>query len=417
MDAVATGVLRIAVAALGGAAIGIERQWSGHAEGPGGRLGGLRTFTLLGGLAGIAGWLWTVGASGPAVVLLAGSAGLVLATFAAASRHDVYGTTEVAALVALAAGVLSGLGFMPLASGIVALTCLLLVEKTRVHQAVSRLDDAEIRAGVRFAVMAAVILPLLPEGPYGPLGGVRPRQLWMLVLFFSGLSFVGFIGRRAVGAKRGYAIAGLLGGLVSSTSVTFTFSRESRSRPELAHTLAIGVLAACAVLPLRVLLGVAVLNRDLLPVLALLLAAPFLAGILTALVGWRRVRPEEGGDAGPPNPLELRNALQMAAAFQVVLFAVHLARAQWGNAGLVVSGAVFGLTDLDALTISMARAAATDATLVLPAAQAIAMGILSNTLFKIGLAVALGRAAVRVLVPIGLAVVAVASILSLVVVR
>ena len=79
--------------------------------------------------------------------------------------------------------------------------------------------------------MAAVILPLLPAGPFGPLGGVRPRQLWALVLFFSGLSFVGYLARRAAGPGRGYALAGTLGGVLSSTSVTLTFSRLSRESP------------------------------------------------------------------------------------------------------------------------------------------------------------------------------------------
>ena len=110
-------------------------------------------------------------------------------------------------------------------SGIIAVTFLLLVEKTRLHALVSKLDRDEIRAAARFAVMAAVILPLLPEGPFGPLGGIRPRLLWALVLFFSGLSFLGYLARRTFGRSRGYALAGTLGGIVSSTS-----ARRSRSR-------------------------------------------------------------------------------------------------------------------------------------------------------------------------------------------
>ena len=90
----------------------------------------------------------------------------------------------------------------------------------------------ELEAAARFAVMAVVILPLLPEGPYGPAGGIRPRELWALVLLFAGLSFAGYIARRVVGAKHGYPVAGLLGGLMSSTSVTLAFSRASRDEPK-----------------------------------------------------------------------------------------------------------------------------------------------------------------------------------------
>ena len=147
-----------------------------------------------------------------------------------------------------------------LASAIIALETLLLVEKSRLHALVQRIDDVELRAGVRFAVMACVILPLLPEGPYGPLGGIRPRELWALVLFFSALSFLGHVARRLVGPGHGYLVTGLIGGLVSSTNVTFTFARLSRGDPALERALAFGAVGANAVLYPRVLVATAVLN-------------------------------------------------------------------------------------------------------------------------------------------------------------
>lgn len=397
------GVVRIAIAALGGAAIGLERQWSGHASGPEARIGGIRTFTLLGGLAGTAGWFWTLGATALAAVLLAGAVGIVIAGYVAVSGRDVEGTTEVAALVTVAAGTLAGVGYLALASGMIAVTALLLVEKTRLHQTVERLDDTGIRAGVRFAVMAAVILPLLPEGPFGPLGGVRPRLLWLLVLFFSGMSFVGYIARRVVGQKHGYVLAGLLGGLVSSTNIAFVFSKESREDPSLSGSLALGILAACAVLFVRVALSIAVLNTTLLLAVLPYLAAPFLVGSALVFVGWKRA--DRAGTEKPnqlSNPLHLRSALQMAALFQIVLFAVHLAKEHWGDSGLLASGAVLGLTDMDALTISMTRTAA-DPALVRTAAHAVALGVVSNTIVKAGAAALIGRGAVRTLVPLGLA--------------
>jgi uncharacterized membrane protein (DUF4010 family) len=401
------GVLRIAVAAICGAAVGVEREWSGHATGPTARIGGVRTFTLLGALAGLAGWMWAVGFTALSTVLLAGGVGLVVVGYVAASRRDVDGTTEVAALVTLAAGTLAGLGYLALASGVIAVTCLLLVEKSRLHTTVARLDDTEIRAAIRFAVMAVVILPLLPEGPYGPWGGIRPRELWLLVLFFSGISFAGFLARRAVGVKHGYPLAGLLGGIVSSTSVTFTFARESREQPLLSRPLAFGILGACTVMFLRIVVATAVLNQDLMTALLPFVAAPFLIGIVCTVLGWRRLDAGSDHVAEPSNPLELRAALQMALLFQVVLLAVHAARDQWGDIGLVVSGAIVGLTDMDALTISMAKSASEPAAIA-AASQAIAVGILANTLFKSAIAIVLGRGAVRILVPLCLAAMAIA---------
>ncbi|HLG57584.1 MAG TPA: MgtC/SapB family protein [Vicinamibacterales bacterium] len=182
-------ILGLSIAALGGAAVGLERQWSGHAEGPAARFAGIRTFTMLGAVGGLSGWLWSAGVTTPAAILFAGSVTIIAAAYVAGSRHDVDGTTEVAALVVLVAGMLAGIGSVRLASGIIALVTLLLVEKSRLHALVHRIDDVGLRSGVRFAVMALVVLPLLPVGPYGPLGGIRPRELWAVVLFFTGLSF------------------------------------------------------------------------------------------------------------------------------------------------------------------------------------------------------------------------------------
>ena len=243
-----SNIVALLIAALGGAAVGLERQWSGHSEGPGARFAGIRTFTMLGAVGGFSGWLWTAGVTVPAAILLSGAVAVVVAAYVAGSRNDIDGTTEVAALVVLTAGLLAGMGSIRLASGIFALLTLLLVEKSRLHALVQRIDDVGLRSGVRFAVMALVVLPLLPEGPYGPLGGIRPREIWALVLFFSGLSFAGYVARRVVGQGRGYLVTGLLGGLVSSTNVTFTFARTSRTDIASDRALAFGAVAANAML-------------------------------------------------------------------------------------------------------------------------------------------------------------------------
>ena len=405
-------LIGLLIAALGGAAVGLERQRSGHADGPGARFAGIRTFTLLGGVAGLSGSLWTLGLTGPAVVLLGAAAAITTAAYIAASRHDVDGTTEVAALVVMAAGVLSGIGAYRLASGIIALTTLLLVEKSRLHALAARIDDVGLRAGVRFAVMALVVLPLLPQGPYGPLGGVRPRELWALALFFSGLSFVGFIARRMVGPGHGYFITGLLGGLISSTNVTLTFARASRAEPASARALAFGAVAANAVLYPRVLIATAVLNVALLPALFPYLVIPGLVAALAAAMGFRRTTDDGPAGQGMTNPLQLAAALQMALLFQAVLMLVHLVGGVWGQAGILTSAAVLGLTDVDALTVSMARGAAYTASLDV-AAIAIALGVLSNTVMKLAVAWFFGSQPFRKIAGATLAVMIAAAALVL----
>ena len=413
MPVAAVDVVGLCIAALGGTAVGIERQWSGHADGLGARFAGIRTFTLIGGLGGLGGALWTLGDAGPAVVVLSGTAALCVAAYIAASRNDVDGTTEAAALVVLTSGFLAGVGSYRLASAVIAVTCLLLIEKSRLHSLVARIDDVALRAGVRFGVMALVVLPLLPEGPYGPFGGIRPRELWALVLFFSGLSFLGYLARRMLGPNQGYLVAGLLGGLVSSTNVTFTFARTSRAEPASDDALAYGAIAANAMLYPRVLLALAVLNLPLLPLAARYLALPALAAVTAAVVGLRRSHDENSTTSNIANPLQLTSALQMAFAFQAMLMLVHLAGTAWGSAGVYGSAAVLGLTDVDALTVSMARGVAQAVSLD-TAAIAIAVGVLSNTGLKLALALLLGSPRFQKIVGLTLGVMALLAVVSLV---
>ncbi|MEZ5416614.1 MAG: DUF4010 domain-containing protein [Vicinamibacterales bacterium] len=398
--------IRLAIAAVAGAVVGVERQWSGHADGPQARFAGVRTFTMLGLVGGMTGVLHEAGAPLAAGALLVGAAALVVAAYASAARHDVDGTTEVAALVVLAAGTLAGIGHLVLASGIATLTGLLLVEKSELHALVARVKGDDLRNGIRFAVMAVVILPMLPAGPYGPPPGLRPRELWALVLFFSGLSFAGHIARKAVGARRGLTVAGALGGLISSTNVTLTFARASRDAPDVeARALGVGALAANIVLFPRVLAASAVLS----PAMAVA-ALPWLLPPALLITFAAAVAARGGGTAAHAphdslNPLRVPAALQMAALFQIVLYAVHMARAWFGEAGLFGSAAALGLTDVDALTMTMARSV-TPAAGAEVAARAVAIGVLSNTLLKTAVAVVVGSGAYRRVAGTGLAVTA-----------
>jgi len=406
---------RLAIAGLVGLAAGLEREWSGHASGPDARFAGLRTFCLLGLLGGIAGVLASASHVVLGAVLAAGGAALCVAAYVVvvARRSTLAdGTTEAAALAIIALGVLAGLGSMGIAAGAGAIVVLLLSEKTRLHWLVRQMSEPELRAGLQFAVLAVVVLPLLPAGPFFGALAVEPRALWVLVLLFSGLNFAGFIARRILGAQFGLGVAGALGGVVSSTAVTLTFSRQSRSDEGVGGALARGVLASCTVLIPRVLVVSAILNPSVSLGLLPMLALPLAVGIAFSLVGWR-------SDASPPrtaseesdNPLHLGAALQMAAVFQIAMIAVAFARRLWGNVGVYSSATVLGLTDVDALTLSMSRQEADLAAVV--AARAIALGILSNTLLKLAVAAAIGRATYRKRAATGLAALAASTALGL----
>lgn len=416
-----TPIADLAVAALAGLAVGVEREWSGHTRGPDARFAGVRTFFLLGGLGGIAGKFLASGDTGVAVALLASASALVVAAYVLAVRRPEAtpdGTTETAALVVLALGVLAGLGNRTFVSGITAIVVLALAEKSRVQLWLTRVDEHQMRAALLFAVLALVVLPLIPDGRYGPYESIRPRELWIVVLLFSGLNFAGYVARQVVGMERGYGVTGLLGGLVSSTAVTLHFSRKSKVEPDFAEPLGLGVVAACTVLVPRVIIVASLLEPNVGGRVIPFLAPPFLVGAgFVALVLWRARRASTDmentgehaapGDAGR-NPLGLWQAVQMAIAFQVVLLGLAWVQNTVGTPGVLMTAFVLGLTDVDALTLSMSRMGA-DAALRQLAATAIAVGVLANTLLKLTLTLVLGSRAFQRRASLGLGALALAS--------
>ncbi|TFG50034.1 MAG: DUF4010 domain-containing protein, partial [Gemmatimonadales bacterium] len=400
--------------ALVGLAVGIEREWSGHASGPGARFAGARTFLVLGVIGGLAGELGVAGLVLPAAAILLAAGALAVASYVTAARRGgdeaVDGTTEAAAIVVLALGAIAGLGEARLAAATGAVVVLVLREKSTIHGFVRRLDEGELRGALQFAVMALVLLPILPVGPYGPLGGIRPRGLWVMVLIVSGLSYAGYIARRAIGPSRGTAVSGILGGVVSSTAVTLQASRESR-RDEAPHeALAVGVVGACAVLLPRITIVTLALRPSLaLPVGGYLLPA----FVVAALLVWRRWRTNagEGSEARPEmelkSPLRVGSALLLAVGFQAVLMLLVLVREQFGDQGVLPTAAFLGLTDMDALTYSMIRLAEAGVSTTMVIA-AISVGVLSNTLFKLFTVLALGVGRFRRIAATGLTLQAVA---------
>lgn len=408
---------RLGVAGLAGLAVGVEREWSGHAAGPHARFAGVRTFFLMGLLAGIAGWLADGGMGAVAAALMVGGAALtvsayLVAAWGAGERID--GTTEAAALLVLALGAAAGLGHLRIVSAATAVTVFALGEKSRIEGLVRRIDEAELRGALEFAVLALVILPLLPEGPFGPLGGVRPRTLWTVVLFFSALNYAGYIARRAIGESRGAEIAGLLGGAMSSTAVTFQFSRRSRAEPSLSTALGAGVIGACTVLLPRVGVVTLVLNPAMAITLVPYLLPPFLIGVFLTVRPLLQARAEEPVDRvpDPKSPLGLWSSIRMALAFQLVLMAIFVVRQRFGTPGVLTSAGLLGLTDMDALTLAMSRLG-TDSAMLTLGAKAIAIGVLSNTVLKFALGVTLGSHRFRRTAGWGLVALGAGSLLGL----
>lgn len=408
------GATRLAVASLIGLAAGLERQWSGHASGADARFAGLRTFLLLGILGGTCGLLATLGFELLAVAGLAAGFSLAVAAYVAATRGragNLDGTTEVAAVVVVALTALAGSGWLMLASAAGAIVVLALSQKQRLHGLVGAIGAAELSAGLQFAVLAVVVLPLLPPGPYLEPLAVRPRALWGVVLAFCALNFASYVALRAVGSRRGYGIAGALGGLLSSTAVTLAYARRSRYADENASALARGVVAACTVLIPRIFVISTALNPRVALAAAPYLLPVMLAGVLLVVIGGNKPTPAKAEAEADRSPLRFMNALQMAVAFQVALSAIALLRPRLGEIGLYGAAVALGLTDMDALNVSMSsRTSLIEPSL---AGRALAVGMLANTLFKLGLSLVIGSGAFRRRAAMGLATLAMVSAAAL----
>jgi uncharacterized membrane protein (DUF4010 family) len=338
-----------------------------------------------------------------AVVVLAAFALTVSAyVMAVNKRQNAFdGTTEAAAIVVVAIGVAAGLGWTSLAAGAGSIVVLALREKARLHALVARVGEVELRGALQFAALALVVLPLLPRGPLFGALAIEPRALWTVVLIFLGINYVGYLIRHALGPDLGYGVAGAVGGLVSSTVVTLTFSQRSKRESNTGVALARGIMAASAVSPIRLLVLALVMDAAVGLALAPMLGAVAAAGGVAAWVIGRRARKVGDSESlAPANPLGLLSAIEIAAAFQVAMIALRFTREWWGTSGAFASAALLGLADMDALTFSTIRSGVVADPNV--AAAVITTGLVVNMLLKASIVAVAGTAEVRRIAGLGL---------------
>jgi len=398
-----------ASALLIGALIGVEREKRAVAEGDRG-IGGLRTFILVATLGALGGWfavvyqqLWFVGGA-------LGTTALLVATgywLGARQKPGSLGlTTEVAALVVCLLAAMVMLGHRELAVAIAVVTAAVLAYKEPLHGLVDKLGWDDVFAGVRLLLATFVVLPLLPDQPLDPWGALNPRSLWLLVLLISGLSLVGYVATRWLGEHRGTAVTGLAGGLVSSTAVTLAFARRSREgtdgalRDRIGRALAGGVLLAWGVMFVRVLIEVAVVDPSLLG----RLLVPFTAmGAVAGVAAWwllrapgKRVSERGAAEDGVAlrNPFSLTEAAKFAAFFALVLLVVKGVQLHFPGEGFYLVALLAGLTDVDAITLSMAGYAKAGGDPAI-AIVSITLAAASNTVVKAVMVATLATPAMR----------------------
>lgn len=390
-------IRRLAVALAIGLLVGAERHWRDRDASPGRRTAGVRTFALIGLAGGVFAAL--AGSGGPlggALLMAAGLLALVAVLLPLelreAEAEDRFSATSlVAAIGTYALGALAVLGQGEAAGAAAVAMVAVLAARESLHGLMSRITWAEMRSAIVLLSMTLLALPLVPDEPVRWLAGVNPHKAWLLAILLAGISFLGYLAVKLGGERRGLLLAGAAGGLVASTAVTLANAAASmRGGP--ARGLAAGALVAGAVSCLRtVVLAMLVapqVGRVLWPAL---LAAAMAMGAMAVLLSLRGATADDAPKP-PDNPFEIASVLRMAALLTAVGALAKLGAEWLGGAAVIVISAVTGLTDVDAITLSVPQLVPEVITATL-AARAIAVAVASNIIAKAVYAAALGNRA------------------------
>lgn len=388
--------LDLGLALVLGLLVGAQRQLQQHL------LAGVRTFaliTLLGAVCALltplaGGWILAGGVVSLAIALLIGN---LLAIKQGATHPGI--ATEVSALLMFMVGALVVSGQREVGAAVGVGVAVLLQAKRFLHAATERLGEKDVRAIITFALLTFVILPLAPDQNFGPFGVLNPHHIWLMVVLVVGISLGGYLAYKFAGARVGIVIGGVLGGLISSTATTATYSKRTRGAPSAARAAAVVLLIATCVMYARVLaLIFVVARRDFVaiaPPIAMLMLATIVVSVVLSIRSGRAASldiPE------PANPTELKFALLFGFIYGVVLLLVAIANRFFGDSGMYAVAAISGLSDMDAITLSAARLTRGGEVGPGAASRMILLGAASNMVAKGVMVATLGDARLKRLI-------------------
>lgn len=393
--------LRFGSAILIGILIGLQREYAYGAKENNGLFAGARTYGLMA-LFGAAGalladimattWVFI------AVVILLGVM-VVVAYFITASERDEIGlTSEVAALLTILIGGICYYHSIEFAAALGVATTVLLAVKWEFKKLITIITREDVYATLQFAVITAIILPILPNRTFGPppIDVLNPYQVWEMVVFISGINFLGYILIKIVGPKRGLGISGILGGLASSTATTLSFSERSQRQDGLNRSFAVAIITSWLIMFIRVIFEVAVVNPKLLPLIWPAMAAMGAAGLLYTLYLYFSQSAIDDEELKVSNPFELGPAITFGLIYALVLLITKAAELYIGERGIYLTSILAGLADVDAITLSISDLTRTGGSVsLLTGRTGIILAAISNTASKGALVFFLGSKKLR----------------------
>ncbi len=382
-------LLRLGISLGLGLLVGLQKERTES------KLAGIRTFpliTLFGTLAGLlaqsfGGWVVVAGFAAMAAMVVIGNFAEVRS-----GKIDPGLTTEVAMLLMFGVGAYLVPGPLPVGIVLGSAVAVLLFFKPQMHAMAHAIGRHDFTAIMQFVIISLIILPVLPNRPLDPFGVLNPFRIWLMVVLIVGISLAGYVIYKFAGHRTGTLLAGVLGGLISSTATTAGYARRTRETPEL-RTLAVRVMViASTVVFIRVLILVAASGPSMLPAMgppiAVMAGVFALLSLIALSLGSRLTRqmPEQ------KNPTELGSAILFGGLYAVVLLAVAFARERLGVSGIYTVAALSGLTDMDAITLSVTGLAENGRLAPGEAWRAVLIASMANLVFKAGIAGALGGA-------------------------
>ena len=370
-----------------GLLIGLQRQWKES------EIAGIRTFpliTMLGTLSvvfdgGDVGWLSGVGLLATAVLLVIANAAKIRA-----EKLDFGMTTEAAMLLMYVVGCGLGLGYTGPSIVTTGVAAVLLHSKSRLHGMVDSMTAGDLKAVMTLALIALIILPLLPAETYGPYDVLNPYEIWRMVVLIVGISMVAYVAHKLLGTRVGSILGGVLGGLISSTATTVSYARQTGAAPSLSGVAALVVLIASAVVNVRVLVEIGVVAPELLKSAVVPLGGMLLLMIVECVAIYLPLRALNAPPPQNDNPAQLKPAVFFGALYAFILFVVAAAKDVHGSQALYWIAAISGLTDVDAITLSTAKMFNQQRVDANTAWRVILIATMSNLVFKAGAVAVLG---------------------------
>lgn len=377
---------QLGVAIALGTLIGLERERKNQLAGRKDSYGGIRTYALIS-LLGALAYMLSVYSMAIFIVISAGMMVLLISGYILSNKNSASlgMTSEVASILVYVLGVLSAMGKYVLATVVALVVLLILFFKEPLHKLAKKMQDKELISTLQFMIIAFVVLPLLPNKAFGPYDFFNPYLVWLMVVFVSGISFVSYISVKLLGARKGILATGFLAGFISTTALAFSFSSESKKNEKIINPYVLAMVVAGSAMFLRVLIEVAVINNELVKMLAWPLLTMAFVGLLSGFyLFWRSKKDSEvieKKDVELKSPFSLWPALKFGTFFALILFVSKFAATYMGDRGIYLTSFFSGLIDVDAITISMSNLAKSEISQKV-AVVAIVIAAMTNTLTK-----------------------------------